>query len=129
MDSSQPAFNAAPPPSYLNQQLPQPQPCVTMSTQPGPGFHPQPVAQAQYALAPVHLGESPVRMVCPNCRNEILTNVSTEHSTRQHIIAAVMCLCGLCCCSCLPYCCDSCSLYKHSCPSCRMHIGSYCPPL
>ncbi|XP_065203995.1 lipopolysaccharide-induced tumor necrosis factor-alpha factor homolog [Planococcus citri] len=134
-DSYQPAFNpsaynpnAPPPYPYSNQQMPQPQPSVTMSTQPQPGFHQQPAAQAQYTLAPFHLGESSVRMVCPNCRKEIMTNVATECSTKQHIIALIMCLSGmLTLCSCLPYCCNDCSLYKHSCPSCRMHIGSYSP--
>lgn len=95
----QPGFNV-PPPQYNN---PNPPIVVTSS-----------------------LGESPVRMVCPNCRNEILTSIETEFSLPQHIAFFVMCITGACLiCSCIPYCMDSLSNVRHQCPNCKTHLGTY----
>lgn len=90
--------------------------------QPQPGFivpPPQPVIATE-------LGDTPRRMVCPNCRNEVLTSIESECSIVQHIACFVMCITGVCTiCSCLPYCMSSLGTVRHECPNCHAHLGSY----
>lgn len=105
-------------------QYPQPQ-------YPQPGFNipPPQYNNAQHSVnvvVPTALGETPVRMVCPTCRNEVVTNVSTECSIPQHIACFVMFITAACLiCSCLPYCITSLSNVRHECPSCKSHLGTY----
>ena len=77
------------------------------------------------SMAPPHLGQTPVRMMCPNCQNEIFTNVETEYSSKQHLICLLIFLTGLIWFSCLPYCIKSYAHFRHNCPQCGMHVGSY----
>lgn len=82
--------------------------------------------QPQIAVVQTELGDSPVRTVCPNCRNEVLTATTTECSVVQHIAFFVMCITGICAiCSCVPYCCSSLGNVRHECPHCHTHLGSY----
>ncbi|XP_065203994.1 uncharacterized protein LOC135834085 [Planococcus citri] len=111
--------------SQTFQQMPQPCVNITMNNQ---------SQQVQHVLAPSYsyLGKSSARMTCPHCHAEIMTKVSTRCTKKQHAIALLLFVsgfftAGFCMLySCLPYCYGDCG-YRHSCPRCRMHIGSYYP--
>lgn len=69
-------------------------------------------------------GETPLRTMCPNCQTEIVTRVSRETSSTQHITFFVLLV--LCFpCSCVPYFIDSLANVKHECPKCKAHLGTY----
>lgn len=96
---------------------------------PPPSFQPQPqptIIHTTTIHQTAQFGETPKRMMCPNCRAEILTAVDSEFSVGQHIAFFVMCLTGICwICSCAPYCMDSLANVKHSCPQCHTHLGTF----
>ncbi|XP_065367906.1 lipopolysaccharide-induced tumor necrosis factor-alpha factor homolog [Calliphora vicina] len=87
-------------------------------------FVQQPVViiQQQPMLA---LGPEPVYLTCPACNIQKLTRIEYEPSSRTHLMAALLCLVGLWCCVCLPYCAGSCMNTHHYCGNCGKFLGTY----
>ena len=70
--------------------------------------------------------ETPVRIICPSCRAEILTSTHYEAGTFTWVACLIIAFVGLwlfCCL--LPFCLNSCKDVVHSCPSCRHTVGRY----
>ncbi|XKL67125.1 hypothetical protein PGB90_010545 [Kerria lacca] len=90
---------------------------------PPPGFYQPP--RDRIIIIP-SVGDTPQRMTCPNCHNEIVSVVSTEYSLVQHAAFFIMCITAACLlCSCIPYCMDSLSNVRHECPVCHSYLGTY----
>ncbi|XP_073844559.1 uncharacterized protein [Musca autumnalis] len=107
-----PAQPQPPPPSH--------QPHIHQQ-QPGVG---QPsVVIIQQPMLP--LGPEPVYITCPACHVQKLTRIEYEPSSRTHLMAALLCLFGLWCCVCLPYCAGSCMNAQHYCGNCGKFLGTY----
>lgn len=70
-------------------------------------------------------GERPKRMICPNCRNEIMTTVSPKYSLAQRFATCVMAVCWILCNPCSMCTFDEMANVKHSCPGCRTNLGMY----
>lgn len=99
-----------------------------------PGYAPPPYSssvqppppQAQTFVvhtAPIAYGPTSQRMTCPHCQATISTRVEAEANMKTHIVALILCVLGLWCCSPCPYCMDSCLAQKHYCPSCKSYLG------
>ncbi|XP_046811393.1 lipopolysaccharide-induced tumor necrosis factor-alpha factor homolog [Lucilia cuprina] len=71
------------------------------------------------------LGPEPVYLTCPACHIQKLTRIEYEPSSRTHLMAALLCLVGLWCCVCLPYCAGSCMNTHHYCGNCGKFLGTY----
>jgi len=130
-----------PPPSYYPQQMPA-APQEGFIQQPGyptqSGFMPQPgfgqqagasgSAPTQTVIRVIqtpNLSSESTRMTCPFCQADISTKVTYETSGMTHLAAAILCLLGLWCCVCIPYCTDSCMDSQHECPNCHKFLGRY----
>lgn len=88
---------------------------------PGP---PPTLTHTTFVIQTPEFGETPLRMTCPNCRTEIVTRVSREASTTQHIAFFVLLV--LCFpCSCVPYLMECLANARHECPKCKAHLGTY----
>ncbi|XP_075166953.1 uncharacterized protein LOC142239075 [Haematobia irritans] len=101
---------------------PQPPPTVHIHQQ-QPGRTQPPVVIIQQPMLP--LGPEPVYLTCPACHVQKLTRIEFEPSARTHLMAALLCLFGLWCCVCLPYCAGSCMNTQHYCGNCGKFLGSY----
>lgn len=106
---------------------------VTVVTQPPP------------VVMTTSFGESPVSIMCPNCRNQVTTKTEYESGTLMWILVLVLCLLALwpyvttifCCfvvyvpfilhirCCLIPFCVDGCKDVGHSCPVCNSRLGTY----
>ncbi|XP_037955911.1 lipopolysaccharide-induced tumor necrosis factor-alpha factor homolog [Teleopsis dalmanni] len=98
----------------------------TYTTQQGapPIIQQQPVVIIQQqAILP--LGPEPVYLTCPACHIQKLTRIEYEPSSRTHLMAALLCVLGLWCCVCLPYCAGSCMNANHYCGNCNKFLGTY----
>lgn len=71
----------------------------------------------------VPLPSEPTSMVCPSCRERIVTKVRYEAGTKTHLFALLICLVFWPC-VCVPYCVDSCNNANHYCPNCGSFIGA-----
>ncbi|XP_055917051.1 lipopolysaccharide-induced tumor necrosis factor-alpha factor-like [Eupeodes corollae] len=92
----------------------------------GPGGpRPQPIMVQTMAPPIPPLGPRPCLVVCPSCREQKMSNIRMESTTKTHLAALIMCLVGLCCCACIPYCVDSCKNANHYCGNCDAYLGSY----
>lgn len=98
-------------------------PSVTPQT-PMPMYVVPPAPTTVYVTNPA-VGPKPCTMTCPNCHQSIRTTITVKHSGTAHVICCLMCIFGLCCCSCLPYCMSGFKITKHECPSCKAYLGSY----
>ncbi|XP_054740323.1 lipopolysaccharide-induced tumor necrosis factor-alpha factor [Anastrepha obliqua] len=77
----------------------------------------------QHAILP--LGPEPTIVTCPACHITKLTRIDFEPSARTHLMAAILCIVGLWCCVCLPYCAESCMNTNHYCGNCNKFLGTY----
>ncbi|XP_013108737.2 lipopolysaccharide-induced tumor necrosis factor-alpha factor homolog [Stomoxys calcitrans] len=103
---------------------PTPQPAATLHIhQQQPGRGQPPVVIIQQPMLP--LGPEPVYLTCPACHVQKLTRIEFEPSSRTHLMAALLCLFGLWCCVCLPYCAGSCMNTQHYCGNCGKFLGTY----
>ncbi|XP_008470840.2 lipopolysaccharide-induced tumor necrosis factor-alpha factor homolog [Diaphorina citri] len=82
------------------------------------------VITQQPAFAP---GPRPMRVTCPNCHQHITTETETDCLCVAHFVCLALFLVGLCVCSCIPYCMDSCKSVSHHCPNCKVDLGTYVP--
>uniref|UniRef100_A0A182NAP9 LITAF domain-containing protein n=1 Tax=Anopheles dirus TaxID=7168 RepID=A0A182NAP9_9DIPT len=71
------------------------------------------------------VGPEPMRVVCPSCQADIMTEVEHAANTKTHIYALLLCLAMCLPCVCIPYCCASCRDAVHRCPLCKSFIGVY----
>ncbi|XP_067632212.1 lipopolysaccharide-induced tumor necrosis factor-alpha factor homolog [Eurosta solidaginis] len=83
----------------------------------------QPVVIIQQHVLP--LGPEPTTVTCPACHITKLTRIDYEPSARTHLMAAILCIVGLWCCVCLPYCAESCMSTNHYCGNCNKFLGTY----
>jgi len=115
-----------PPPSYYPQQsMASPQPgFIQQGQQPMPGYAPSAPTVITVVQAP-NLSSESTRMMCPFCQADISTKVTYQTSCMTHVAAAILCLFGLWCCACIPYCTDSCMDAEHECPNCHKFLGQY----
>ncbi|KAI8037550.1 lipopolysaccharide-induced tumor necrosis factor-alpha factor homolog [Drosophila gunungcola] len=85
---------------------------------------PPPVVIIQHqAVLPV--GPDPSFITCPHCHVQKLTRVEYTPSVKTHCMAALLCIVGLWCCACLPYCATSCMNANHFCGNCNKFVGVY----
>ncbi|KAM7343862.1 uncharacterized protein ACRADG_010767 isoform 1-T1 [Cochliomyia hominivorax] len=98
---------------------------------PPPPTQPQPTAYAQPPVVIIQqqpmipLGPEPVYLTCPACHIQKLTRIEHEPSPKTHLMAALLCLVGLWCCVCVPYCAGSCMNTHHYCGNCGKFLGTY----
>jgi len=120
-------YPAEPPPSYYPQQPMSPPPPPGFVSQGQPGFAPQPTTAPTVitVVQTPNLSSESTRMTCPYCRADISTKVTYQSSGMTHVAALVLCLLGLWCCVCIPYCTDSCMDAEHECPNCHKFVGQY----
>ncbi|CAB3256675.1 unnamed protein product [Arctia plantaginis] len=71
------------------------------------------------------MGPKPAVIVCPSCREQIVTRVERKVTTKTHIFAGLLCFLGGLCCVWIPYFVGSCQNADHYCPNCNTFIGSY----
>uniref|UniRef100_A0A0A1X465 Lipopolysaccharide-induced tumor necrosis factor-alpha factor homolog n=1 Tax=Zeugodacus cucurbitae TaxID=28588 RepID=A0A0A1X465_ZEUCU len=77
----------------------------------------------QQAILP--LGPEPTYVTCPGCHVTKVTRIGYEPNGRTHLMAAILCIVGLWCCVCLPYCAESCMSANHYCGNCNKFLGTY----
>lgn len=77
----------------------------------------------QPAIPP--LGPRPCLVTCPSCRQQQMSNITYENTTKTHLFALALCVVGLCCCSCIPYLVDTCKNVNHYCRNCNAYLGAY----
>ncbi|XP_055837334.1 lipopolysaccharide-induced tumor necrosis factor-alpha factor homolog [Episyrphus balteatus] len=76
-------------------------------------------------MSTIPVGTEPSNVVCPTCRQQILTRVESKASTKTHLIALILCILGCCPCACCLYCTKCARNVEHYCPSCNAFIGVY----
>ncbi|ODM90443.1 Lipopolysaccharide-induced tumor necrosis factor-alpha factor [Orchesella cincta] len=77
-----------------------------------------------------HVGPSSVRMTCFGCSREILTNIEKSWSSTAYCCTIwSICCCGIFAICIIPACMDSESWWttKHTCPHCKVHLGTHHP--
>ncbi|XP_029949736.1 lipopolysaccharide-induced tumor necrosis factor-alpha factor homolog [Salarias fasciatus] len=85
------------------------------------------MANAQVPSAVVGpLGDDPVQITCPKCRQAVLTQVDYTSGLLTYLSCGGLLLCGCVfgCCL-IPFCVDRLRDARHSCPSCRAVLGTY----
>jgi len=86
------------------------------------------VGQAQYVIQqPINGPFGPHAQIaqCPNCGERAVTRIEYENGNKTHILALIMCMLGLWCCCCIPYCVDSMKNANHYCSKCSNFLGVY----
>ncbi|KAH8319980.1 hypothetical protein KR074_010548 [Drosophila pseudoananassae] len=71
------------------------------------------------------VGPDPSFITCPHCHVQKLTRVEYAPSVKTHCMAALLCIVGLWCFACLPYCATSCMNANHFCGNCNKFVGVY----
>ena len=66
-----------------------------------------------------------ITMTCPYCYRSIHTKTVSEDSCMAVCLSATLCILGCWCCVCLPFCLESLQKVEHSCPKCKMVLGTY----
>ncbi|XP_055374458.1 lipopolysaccharide-induced tumor necrosis factor-alpha factor homolog [Condylostylus longicornis] len=79
----------------------------------------------QQPIPAAAFGPRPQIAVCPNCGERNLTEVKYENSNKTHLACLILCLVGLWCCCCIPYCVDSLKNANHYCQKCHNFLGVY----
>ncbi|EDW31907.1 GL11366 [Drosophila persimilis] len=85
---------------------------------------PPPVVIIQHQAA-LPVGPDASFITCPHCHVQKLTRVEYAPSVRTHCMAALLCIIGLWCFACLPYCATSCMNANHFCGNCNKFVGVY----
>ncbi|XP_029945332.1 lipopolysaccharide-induced tumor necrosis factor-alpha factor homolog [Salarias fasciatus] len=84
-----------------------------------------PVTTVTHVMVAPALRESPARVVCQHCQQSVVTSVVHTPGLLAWLICGGLALVGLCLCSCIPFCVDSCQDIEHRCPSCHGLISVY----
>ena len=69
------------------------------------------------------------RLTCPYCYRPVQTKTVSSDSCMAIFLSSTLCILGCWCCVCLPFCLESLQKVEHSCPKCKMVIGTYNPGL
>ncbi|XP_071797766.1 uncharacterized protein [Asterias amurensis] len=128
----QPAYPPQGQPAYP----PQGQPGYPPQGQPGyppqgqPGYPPQgqTVVVSQPTVTTViqqMFREFPVQCQCPNCHNQVTSQVSYVTGSLAWLLCVLMFCFGLWLCCFLPFCIDSCQDAIHNCPVCKYQLAVY----
>lgn len=75
-------------------------------------------------LLPPLVGPEPWNIVCPNCRQNVVTRMEVDVSSRTHLGALVLCLVFWPI-FWIPYVMDKCKDKNHYCSECDSYIGTY----
>ena len=123
MDEQKPLLHSPPqpPPSGFS-----PPPPLVPPTQgdPPPLYQAgQPVLVPPQTLISSDFGETPVRLRCPNCQNDVVTTVKHEAGMLTWLIVFVLFLIGCCLCCWIPLCIDALKDIVHTCPNCKHTCG------
>ena len=86
---------------------------------------PLPVQSQPFLKPQAPLSYHPSNMTCPYCGRSIHTKTVSEDSCMAVCLSATLCILGCWCCVCLPFCLESLQKVEHSCPKCKMLIGTY----
>uniref|UniRef100_A0A0G4HWC8 LITAF domain-containing protein n=1 Tax=Chromera velia CCMP2878 TaxID=1169474 RepID=A0A0G4HWC8_9ALVE len=118
--------DAKPPPSptkHQSQFPPPPQPTAYGQAQSSAAGAGAPVA-VQQEIHLVHLDDQPMHMICPQCKQRMVTNVTYEAGNTTWLAC---CLLGVFCFPfcCIPFCCDKCKDCTHYCSACNVRIGTH----
>ncbi|CRL01125.1 CLUMA_CG014488, isoform A [Clunio marinus] len=112
-----------PPPAYDQHQF-QPQQPYQHQSIPQHSIPVQNQPQVVTVITGDYFGPNPKSITCSSCRQNVVTRVDFESSTKTHLVAAVICLVFWPC-VCVPYLTDSCKNANHYCPHCGAYLGSY----
>jgi len=83
------------------------------------------VIHQQVPFVPAY-GPQPLTTTCPNCKEQIQTQIEQKTSGFAYILAGVICIVGFWCGCCLiPLAMDSLKDVKHTCPKCNAYLGMY----
>ncbi|XP_075264342.1 uncharacterized protein LOC142356286 isoform X1 [Convolutriloba macropyga] len=72
------------------------------------------------------LGTDPMQVTCPNCQQNVTTQLDYQKGCLTWLICGLLCLFGLflgCCL--IPFCVNSCKDVVHTCPNCKVVIGTH----
>ncbi|XP_038067651.1 calcium-binding protein P-like [Patiria miniata] len=114
---------------------PQGQPGYAPQGQPGypppgtVGYHAgTTVVTAQPAVTTViqqSFREFPVQCQCPNCHNQVTSQVTYVTGTLAWLLCLIMFFFGLWICCFIPFCIDSCQDAIHNCPVCKYQLATF----
>lgn len=128
---SQPGYPQQPQPTagYTYQPYPQTiQPQQPTYPQGGYPVNTQPVAAGTtVTILQTCYRDVPVETQCPNCNNHVTTQVTYDAGAMAWLMCFIMCLVGLWCCCCIPFCVDGLKDADHHCPNCKHRIAHYSP--
>lgn len=123
------ANNRFPPQQHFNHQyftrhgdstlLVSPQYLVSSETQPAPMI-------AQVSLTPITLKTRPEQVLCPQCRETVVTRLEYKSGLTTWISSIAAGIFGWFICACLfPFCCKCSKDIQHICPNCGNTIAEY----
>ncbi|XP_022899701.1 lipopolysaccharide-induced tumor necrosis factor-alpha factor homolog [Onthophagus taurus] len=79
-----------------------------------------------HSVAPLtQYGPKQQNVTCPSCNNRIITKTESKATSKTHLWAFCLFICGCWPCCCIPYCMDSCMNTNHYCPNCSAFLGTY----
>lgn len=85
---------------------------------------------APTVIVQLKLGDTPMRLICPCCRAEVITKVilqNTEETWERFKRILCWCPCLCFCCALISCCLKSTKNFRHECPQCQTHLGTYKP--
>lgn len=115
----QPMYTGSPPQPNVQ---PNP-PAYHHAPQPPPGTVPYIFPDGSYGMPITHLGSTPAPVVCPNCGNRVMTDISYESGGFAHIVALLLC-CATCL-GCFAYLATALKDVRHRCSRCGVPLATY----
>ncbi|XP_025417548.1 lipopolysaccharide-induced tumor necrosis factor-alpha factor homolog [Sipha flava] len=119
------AQNVPPPPPYS--ETPTIYPSNTPSFNDYTTMQQQHIVPAYIIVSNPSLGPEPTQLICPVCRQQILTQINKTPTNEAYLCSMLAFVLGCAFFSCLPFCMESCRKVTHTCPMCSSHIGTYVP--
>lgn len=110
------------------------------SAPPPPGIHtsstsgvgaPKPnqppiIIYSNTTVTPVQYGPYPMRITCPNCNAQVMTETHSTPGLLTYILSGALCiLAGYFLCCLVPCCVRECKDIEHRCPNCRQRLSLY----
>ncbi|XP_050423934.1 lipopolysaccharide-induced tumor necrosis factor-alpha factor homolog [Adelges cooleyi] len=101
---------------------------ASMNLKPNDGQQQQPTQViVVHASAIPPLGQTPVTLICPTCRAQVVSSIREESSNGAYLCCMLLFVVGCALCSCVPFCMDSFKKVHHTCPKCDTFFGTYQP--